>query len=682
MTAQSPWGCLNVVKLDEAPEYEALSYVWGETTGSRAILLAGEEHKVTANLHGALGALRYTDRPRLLWVDAVCINQADILERNTQVAIMGSIYRKALRTVVWLDGIKGDVVEHIRIVSQNPSTHFQKLPIHAVLQIIKGAWWNRVWTLQEAVLGKELIFYATSTKTLTLEHFEGYTNALRRHYLSTSNCCEQILEAKEDQGEYILLHSLREMTSVACTVIVNLLSRRQLVRKGETFDVLKLAFEQSPREATNLRDKLYGYFGLCDDLPEGCIDYQRPLDACFVLFARHYIENTSLRILSYVVHPTPKEIAQDTEPIAGRGVPHSQRLENLPSWCPDWSQSSSLHGLVPRKIWHNTLEQFSPFSADFGPQHPGFFSISKNSVVEECLRVSGITIDEIMELGPFQSRVMLPSERVYRESLSLLGSSRCYQHATCDGCEDLVWGLQMVCEQCENMNLCPPCFNERIPGHPDEHEWNTVKHIESKETHTEGYVNSRRLVWESLADIRYRFVEGGECVQDAFRKTMMLNRSAIEVLSLEPRMRSLFDIVAFTEFWLRYVEQREEIRIKERHDYDIDEIEDMMTVITPKHVQWVQKITNASIYRKRLFITAQGYIGLAPANAEVGDLLSAVYGSHMPYVLRKLGAGRARDAAGLDCTLVGDAYVHGLMNGEADKLATAFPESATRFIIH
>ncbi|KAK4945012.1 hypothetical protein LTR10_015689 [Elasticomyces elasticus] len=269
---------------------------------------------------------------------------------------MGSTYRKAKRTVVWLDDIESDVVEHIRIVSQDPLPHFHDIPLAAAFRLAKGAWWKRVWTLQEAVLGGELIFYSYSAETLTMEHLEGYINALQRHYLSLSRCFEDIAKGK---GQYQVLPGIRGLISHACTLIEDLLVRRQAVRRGETFDLLKLAFEQSRREATDLRDKLYGYFGLRDDLPEGCIDYQRSLDACFVHFARGYIKRTDLRILSYVVPPTPEEIAQDTEPIAGRGVPHSQRLKNLPSWCPDWSQVIKLQGMIERNMWQNTLEQFS-----------------------------------------------------------------------------------------------------------------------------------------------------------------------------------------------------------------------------------------------------------------------------------------------------------------------------------
>ncbi|KAF4625929.1 hypothetical protein G7Y89_g12234 [Cudoniella acicularis] len=54
------------------------------------------------NLDNALRVLRNHDTPRCLWIDALCINQKDDAEKSVQVALMGSIYSKALRVVIWL----------------------------------------------------------------------------------------------------------------------------------------------------------------------------------------------------------------------------------------------------------------------------------------------------------------------------------------------------------------------------------------------------------------------------------------------------------------------------------------------------------------------------------------------------------------------------------------------------
>lgn len=91
-----------VAKLRDHPEYEALSYMWGSSSCPRAINIRGEEYKVTYNLWLALKRLRYAEEDRVLWVDAICINQEDTRKRNHEVGLMSSIYEQAKRVAVWL----------------------------------------------------------------------------------------------------------------------------------------------------------------------------------------------------------------------------------------------------------------------------------------------------------------------------------------------------------------------------------------------------------------------------------------------------------------------------------------------------------------------------------------------------------------------------------------------------
>jgi hypothetical protein len=93
---------LTHVNLDEDPEYEALSYTWGDPTVTQPIRVNDSLRQFTSNLVLALQYLRYDDRDRYLWVDAVCINQADTVERGQQVTMMGQIYSKAKDVIVWL----------------------------------------------------------------------------------------------------------------------------------------------------------------------------------------------------------------------------------------------------------------------------------------------------------------------------------------------------------------------------------------------------------------------------------------------------------------------------------------------------------------------------------------------------------------------------------------------------
>lgn len=107
-------GKLKIVSLDERPDFEALSYTWGPRDPRYQICCNGQPLNVTQNCHEALTALRLKDRPRRIWIDAICINQESIIEKNHQVPLMVSIYESASLVVVWLgfgDGQCGVVVE-------------------------------------------------------------------------------------------------------------------------------------------------------------------------------------------------------------------------------------------------------------------------------------------------------------------------------------------------------------------------------------------------------------------------------------------------------------------------------------------------------------------------------------------------------------------------------------------
>src|SRR5436309_10793688 len=69
--------------------YEALSYVWGTSTRDYCVHLSGSRFEIRENLYSALIQLRKTDQERILWIDALCINQANDVEKARQVAMMG-----------------------------------------------------------------------------------------------------------------------------------------------------------------------------------------------------------------------------------------------------------------------------------------------------------------------------------------------------------------------------------------------------------------------------------------------------------------------------------------------------------------------------------------------------------------------------------------------------------------
>ncbi|KAK4155069.1 heterokaryon incompatibility protein-domain-containing protein [Chaetomidium leptoderma] len=173
--------------------YEALSYVWGDAGGRPRISIGQRDVEVTPNLHAALLHLRDTVLERVLWVDAICINQSDPIEKGQQIQFMAKIYAKAGRVIVWLgeaaDG-SDQAIEDIRFA--------------AVLALLQRPWFQRIWqtlltqpvqVLQEVAAarnvlikcdGMEIDGYAfyTGLSALNLS-YEGYPNLRSRIYTTT-----------------------------------------------------------------------------------------------------------------------------------------------------------------------------------------------------------------------------------------------------------------------------------------------------------------------------------------------------------------------------------------------------------------------------------------------------------------------------------------------------------------
>lgn len=81
--------------LDDAPKYNALSCPWGSQDLSRHIYCYGKILAITENCRDILRHLRSKLQSQMLWIDAICINQASIPKRSHQVQLMGDVYRTA-----------------------------------------------------------------------------------------------------------------------------------------------------------------------------------------------------------------------------------------------------------------------------------------------------------------------------------------------------------------------------------------------------------------------------------------------------------------------------------------------------------------------------------------------------------------------------------------------------------
>jgi len=92
----------SIEDLDDAPVYDALSYVWGYSANTGLLLCNEIEVGITRSVDTAFRHVRSKVKVVKIWVDSLCINQNQLIEKNHQVRNLGNIYRKAKRVIVWL----------------------------------------------------------------------------------------------------------------------------------------------------------------------------------------------------------------------------------------------------------------------------------------------------------------------------------------------------------------------------------------------------------------------------------------------------------------------------------------------------------------------------------------------------------------------------------------------------
>lgn len=152
--------------------YRALSYCWTESLPTRKIKLNGHDFFVRPNLHEYLKQVNVEEDDSLIFIDALCINQANEAERSSQVQIMGSIYRGAEEVVAWL-GIKGvkfskideamPVLQASIIGDSHESDSFINdmrglfVAYPLAFAIFNIGYWSRLWVFQELALARVLI---------------------------------------------------------------------------------------------------------------------------------------------------------------------------------------------------------------------------------------------------------------------------------------------------------------------------------------------------------------------------------------------------------------------------------------------------------------------------------------------------------------------------------------------
>lgn len=297
------------------PDYEALSYTWGDANLQRDIFCSDDATrtptplKVTVNCHDALQCLRYADQPRSLWIDAVCIDQANIKERNAQVKIMGSIFADAREVVVYLGESADDsdlVMEWYKNEYEVPEYPRKDITVSKPSYEARNAfarrpWFSRTWVLQEAAHARSVVIKCGAL-TLPWEAYDlgsGY-------------------EAP------VIKQLIREVRTLA-----------DKPSESVIFDVLKATRRCI---SSDPRDKIYGILPL---IPQHLIpsfltpDYNISSQELFTRVAGYLYPSLGPSLLGHV---------------------SENQLDLLPSWVPDWtSMQNSPKKLSTRDAGGNPL---------------------------------------------------------------------------------------------------------------------------------------------------------------------------------------------------------------------------------------------------------------------------------------------------------------------------------------
>ncbi|KAI0401014.1 HET-domain-containing protein [Xylaria palmicola] len=157
---------LEHVRLEQRPQYEALSYTWGDQSKQHPISVdaAGSTVDVGENCLFALRSLRRAAEPRRLWIDALCINQADLDEKTEQLPIVGDVYQSASETIIFLQYSGSDQAFHGRGAgpemqrcwdsrgANNAQPRLDEAARREVFDVQNYPWFRRGWIVQETLL--------------------------------------------------------------------------------------------------------------------------------------------------------------------------------------------------------------------------------------------------------------------------------------------------------------------------------------------------------------------------------------------------------------------------------------------------------------------------------------------------------------------------------------------------
>lgn len=590
---------LSVVSLNRCPDYEALSYVWGDKDSLATITVNNSAFKVTKNLYKALcNLIPINGSSRALWVDAVCINQgnrqSDLEERSQQVSLMGRIFASAISVTAFLgDPFPGLelAMQYLVLAANEPERHIDTSHQHhlfasdvdadstqlelarSMMTIFNRRWWRRMWTLQEYILAREVSFQFGKLRFSAGLVTRGVLSLI--HHKS-SGCCdarisEAILVVEDGEGG-------------GTGDVVESFQRPQWQQYAQTRNWslthgLAIFYDL---ECIDPRDKIYA---LLDVFPNSNIvikpNYEITPEQLFQNFSLEWADKErNLSFLGFVHSSSPKQL-------------------DVPTWAIDWTRRSRSSS---RK--HSWMQRHRSFFSRLYNTHlgtiPTWSPLSPGRVV-----ANGFLFDLVVPGPALPDRAFTPQVS-WTEQYEWLRS-----------CLSVALEYSTAYENVQDAFLHNLCGDMLVI----EEELSRIQHV-----------------WPGA---RTKHAPGGDVEKllgQWWEETFRPSRDVPGSLSPDTKKVELAVRVATTD---------------------------------------------------RSFITTtKGFIGLAPDVCLPGDVVAILGGSAVPVILRpaepsprEKGNFCLDEARRRSFEVIGDAYIHGIMDGEAFSICARTENSFDDLIL-
>ncbi|KAL6902627.1 heterokaryon incompatibility domain-containing protein [Trichoderma evansii] len=308
---------------NENPSFQALSYTWGNNSAARNIIINGIKLPVADNLYSFLQHRCEASQCIDLWVDAICINQNDLLEKNHQIPMMSMIYATASSLVIWLGPSSFDSGLAIQsIFSLGCGSPYDKIATiphnewQAIQSLLERPWWKRIWIIQELTMG------AMGTK---LDKAQIYCGQARVPWTNLVVAAARMKANQDDQRQaFPAITDILELDSLRDTA-------GHFLLRSTPEALFDLLCRYRHCQASNKRDKIYAIWNMFITKPSNRLEarYDESVEKVYTDFAAALLSGESkLEILRQCSNGDP----------------------DLPSWAPDWSTTLGSLPLPLRKI--------------------------------------------------------------------------------------------------------------------------------------------------------------------------------------------------------------------------------------------------------------------------------------------------------------------------------------------